>query len=506
MLSSSKHAGRKSSVSSGTTQQVSAPRLAAAATLLLGCATSLALSWPGELSWDSVMQLHDGRSGHYNPWHPPVMAWMLGAFDALVPGTGLFVVFNTVLFFASFASLLWLAKRPSWLVVALAMISTALPQVLVYQGIVWKDVLFADASVAGFVCLAHAAARCRVRRRWIFLITAFACLALATLARQNGIVALLFGLVALVFVARRIGQRWPGSLALGVGAAVSVSTLLLVANVLLEMRTEDAWSAPAQIRLLQLYDLTGEVKHDPALRLDGLAHANPKLMSLIRSDGVRLYTPVRNDTLIADPRLLSAFAATPPIAVSYQWLNVIIHHPADYLGVRTQVFRWVFLTPDIGQCMPYITGVTGPPRYLQELRVARPFRPQDGALGNYASMFLATPFYSHATYALLAVVLLVYLSRRRRPADIAIAGMLAGALVFTACFFVISIACDYRYLLFLDLSALTALFYCTCEITVMAGHAERGAKLARMGTSPAMTMEGGRDKKEGNRAEGFRGF
>jgi hypothetical protein len=421
------------------------------------------------------MQLHDGRSGHYNPWHPPVMAWMLALSDALVSGTGLFVVFDTVLFFASFASLLWLARRPSWLAVPVAAICIVLPQVLVYQGIVWKDVLFADAAVTGFVCLAHAAAHWRERRRWLFLPAAFICLALATLARQNGIVALIFGVIALVFVARRSGVRWPVSLALGASAAACVSIVLLVANVLLEMRTEDAWSAPAQIRLLQLYDLVGEVKRDPALRLERLDRANPKLIPLIRTDGVRLYTPVRNDTLVADQRLLSALAATAPAAVSSQWLDAMIQHPADYLAVRAQVFRWVFLTPDLSQCMPYITGVTGPPQYLKELGVARPFRPQDRALGNYAALFLPTPLYSHATYAVLALVLLAFLVWRRRPADIAMAAMLAGALVFTACFFVISIACDYRYLLFLDLSAFTGLFYFTttlCEERMQHGDTE----------------------------------
>jgi hypothetical protein len=432
--------------------------------LLLACIVSLILSWPGQLSYDSVMQLHDGRTGHYNPWHPPVMAWMLGVFDALVPGTGLFAVFDTVLFFAGFASLLWIARRSSWFVVPVAAITALLPQVFVYQGIVWKDVLFADASVAGFICLAHAAVRWRQRSRWIFLVSAFTCLALATLARQNGAVALAFGLAALVLVARRNGWRWPGSLALGGCAAVCVSAALLVASVLLEMRTEDAWSAPAQIRLLQLYDLTGVVKRDPALRLEMLAHANPKLMFLLRSDGVRLYTPVRNDTLVADQPLLRAFAATAPAAVASQWLDVIYHHPADYLAVRAQVFRQVLLTPDVTQCMPYITGVAGPQQYLQELGVARPFRPQDRALGNYAAWFLATPLYSHATYSALALVLLVFLLWRRGPADMAMAAMLAAALTFAACFFVISIACDYRYLVFLDLSALAALFYCAATI------------------------------------------
>ena len=41
-------------------------------------------------------------------------------------------------------------------------------------------------------------------------------------------------------------------------------------------------------------------------------------------------------------------------------------------------------------------------------------------------------------------------------ADLAVAGLLAGALLFTLTFVIISIACDYRYLLFLDLSAMAA--------------------------------------------------
>jgi hypothetical protein len=37
--------------------------------------------------------------------------------------------------------------------------------------------------------------------------------------------------------------------------------------------------------------------------------------------------------------------------------------------------------------------------------------------------------------------------------------MLIAAFAFTASFFVISIACDYRYLYFLDIAALAAVFY-----------------------------------------------
>ena len=46
-----------------------------------------------------------------------------------------------------------------------------------------------------------------------------------------------------------------------------------------------------------------------------------------------------------------------------------------------------------------------------------------------------------------------------RPGDAAMGFMLLGALGFTASFFIVSVACDYRYLYALDLSAMTAVFY-----------------------------------------------
>ena len=44
--------------------------------LTAGFTVVLALNWPGQVSYDSAMQLADGRSGQYDSWHPPVMAWL----------------------------------------------------------------------------------------------------------------------------------------------------------------------------------------------------------------------------------------------------------------------------------------------------------------------------------------------------------------------------------------------------------------------------------------------
>ena len=51
------------------------------------------------------------------------------------------------------------------------------------------------------------------------------------------------------------------------------------------------------------------------------------------------------------------------------------------------------------------------------------------------------------------------LLRRRRAADIAAAAMVAGGLAFAACFALISLACDYRYLYDLDLSVIAGTLY-----------------------------------------------
>ena len=47
----------------------------------------------------------------------------------------------------------------------------------------------------------------------------------------------------------------------------------------------------------------------------------------------------------------------------------------------------------------------------------------------------------------------------REPADVVMAALMASALAFAASFFLISIACDFRYLYFLDLAAMAGALY-----------------------------------------------
>ena len=430
-----------------------------AAILIAGWAAAIAVSWPGHLSYDSIIQLHDGRAGFYHSWHPPVMAWLLGLADAMLPGAGLFVVFDATMFFGALLLLSRCKASGSWFAAIAAAGFALLPPCLLYQGIVWKDVLFVDCAVAGFSCLALADARWdHVRARMAFIAVVLPLFVLAVLTRQNGMVVLAGGVLALGAMAKRRGGA--GTAVLYAGAASLVGVVLIVAaTTALDARSDHGQGPVSQLKLLRLYDITGAVAAQPSLPLEVLKAHAPALERLIRTDGARLYTPQRNDTLVVSKRLQHELANAEPGWLAAQWSDLVFNHPGLYLKVRSTVFGWVFLTPDIAQCRPVFVGIEGPAGEMADLGIVPRRSARDLALERYARAFMGTPFLSHGFYAGLAFFALALLARRRAPGDWAIIGMLSAAMVFTASFFVISIACDYRYLYFLDVAALTACFY-----------------------------------------------
>jgi hypothetical protein len=440
-----------------------APALVAGVFILTGWAATLAINWPGHLSYDSILQLQQGRSAVYNNWHPPVMAWLLGLGDALVPGAGLFVALDSVLAFGALAALLALRRAKAGWPAAIAALAIVLsPQLLLYQGIVWKDILFADAAVAGFAALAWAFARWDAMRiRTACLGLSFTLLTLAALTRQNGLVLLPCAGAALGWIAARHGlSRWSAA---GLGAGFLAGTLALTAcaTMLLNLRSDGNPGPQEQIRLLQAYDLAGALAKEPALPLTAL---DPTLAHVLRTGSARLYTPMRNDPIASAPDFQAAVGDADPGEVGAQWRLTMASHPWLYLRLRSAAFYWVFATPDIVAARPVFTGVEGPAPPLKALGIAPRRDARDHLLERYGKAFFGTPVFSHVTFAVLAAASLVLLLRRRRPADIAVAAMLAGAFAFTASFFFISISCDYRYLYPLDLSALAALLYLVADI------------------------------------------
>jgi len=424
-------------------------RRIASAILLFGFAAMLAMNAPGQLSYDSVSQLADGRAGVYNSWHPPVMAWLLGLFDRLVPGTLLFLIFQSLLLLGALLALLWLKPR-GWASAVLAAAIVAMPQWLLYQGEIWKDILFANAAIAGFAALAVYAQT----RRQAALALALLLLVLAASTRQNGLVLLPVAAVTTGVIARRQGvPGWRHGLLFLLAALV----LTAAVNLALAQHTDGGDGASAELRLGQSYDLAGALARKPGLVLP--LGADPELDRVLRSRGRALYTPLHNDPMAADPAVSRALTDPPDGVIAGAWRSLILDHPLLYLETRWAAFAAVLTTPDVLACHFAVIGVSGPPALLKRLSLTGGIRAQDQRLGDYAHLFFGTPVFSHLAWGGLALVLLVLLIRRGEPADLAVAGLLCGAFAFIITFAIISIACDYRYLVFLDLSAMAAALY-----------------------------------------------
>jgi hypothetical protein len=443
------------------------PALAlAAAIILAGGMVSVAVNWPGHLSPDSLWQLAQGRSGVYNSWHPPVMAWLLGLADGVIRGAPLFIAGNTALFCGGLLAFVGLEARPRLIILPLLALLMLSPLALLYQGEVWKDVLFADSALSGFAALAWASRLWSIpARRYGLIIVAFTLFTLAGLARQNGLVVPVCGALALAVIA--LPHASPGwgrvrAIAHGVIALALVLGSVALATFALTAHGDGKPENQNQLKRLQMYDLVGATHLDPDLSLAILHRRLPDLEDFVRHEAAPVYRAASSDNLedLPDGEVMMAPVGD---AAAQQWKALILERPWLYLRVRAGVFAATFLTPRSDRCPMFYVGVDGAdPERLRELKMQTRFDDRDDWENDYANALLRTPVFSHLFYAGLLVILLGITGRRwlrgeRPPEAPAVLAMGSAALLFAASFFIVSGSCDYRYLYFLDVAAMAVL-------------------------------------------------
>lgn len=426
--------------------------------LVLGFVLIAGLNFPGHIPFDTTTALWEGRTHVRMSWGPRMFSAILGFFDAIAPGTGLYAAASVLVLLLAWWALPRLTPRMSWAGPMVLALWLAVPHVLIMQGVLWRDVLFANLTVAAFVALA-AAARLweRLAVRMALLVLAAISLALAALVRQNGGVVIVAAALALAWTAR--GSGWVRAIAWGGGGfAFTLATALTFAA--LDPVHEPPGQASQSIGfvLLAHYDLAGALAEHPQRPLPQLEKAHPAAVLALRAAAPKVYSPQRVDFFDREPAMASFWRFDRPVTLA-AWRELIAADPLGYARRRLSVFRWVFLTPELPACGPIHLGVSGLPEVERKLGLQDGPNLQSARLWTYAHAWFATPFYSHLSYAVLAAAVLAFLLARRRPQDIPIAALMAGGLTFTATFFVLSIACDYRYLYALDLAAITGSLY-----------------------------------------------
>ena len=452
-------AGQSTDVAATVHRKVlSSPRVAWGCLLILGFSLIAGLNFPGQVPFDTTTALWEGRTHVRMSWGPPMFSAVLGVFDAILPGTALYAAASLLVLLVTWFVLPVLTTRMSWTGPALLALWLTVPHILIMQGILWRDVLFANLTVAGFVALAVAARLWRrPTLRFGVLAAAAVSLALAALVRQNGGVVIVAAAAALAWTARRGG--WTRAMAWGAGGFACTLAIALTLTALDPVHEPPGKrSHTVGFVLLAHYDIAAALADEPARPLPRLESIHPAAVQALRAAAPKVFSPQRVDFFDRDPAMKSFWQFKRPLMLA-AWRDLIGADPVGYARRRLSIFRWVFLTPDLAACAPLHLGVSGLPVVEHELGLRDGPYLQSARLWTYAQGWFATPFYSHLSYAGLATAVLVFLLVRRRPEDIPIAALMAGALLFAATFLVLSIACDYRYLYALDLAAITGSLY-----------------------------------------------
>ena len=414
------------------------PWAACLAAALAGCGLTVAVFWPGFMSYDSVEQLGQARAGTVTDWHPPVMAVLWGWLDRVVSGPGGMLLFHNLVFWAGLGlavhSLLPRTRAAGLVVLALG----ALPVVFGLLSTVWKDVGMGAAVLFGaaFVLLA------RRTGRPAWLVPAALAFLYGLAARKNAATALLplFAWAGVVLVRDR-PRPWLRGWALGAAALVVAQGLVMGANHLL-VRSPPTF----QLQTILIHDLVGvslrarEVKLPPWIMepqpytLEDLAktYTADNLVAIFCSTTARQIPQTKDPAHWAE---LQRF-----------WLQTVREHPGAWLAHRAAFFS-ALLGVD-RSCYPFHDGIIGNDLGI-EFHPGPVSRRAMAALHALENSLLFRPWVWLA--ALLALMAAAALLGRQVGVVVTLG---TSGVLYLLPYFVVGPTCDFRYAWWTVLSAL----------------------------------------------------
>ena len=214
----------------------------------------------------------------------------------------------------------------------------------------------------------------RTGRRWAFLAGAVLLLAVASQVRQNGIIVAFVGAIAVGWIAGAtqvgLGRRLRRGLAWGVGGFLAVAvTGQTLTTLSIPPHSPPDPGVKTGLRIVQNYDLIGAAALDPHYKLSIMSAADPVATAMIAQRAPLEYSGRRVDFIDRDQALTDALWNVPAEAANRQWVDLILRHPALYLRVRWEDFRWVFAPPAIDWCLPIYVGVDAPANKMDPLKL-----------------------------------------------------------------------------------------------------------------------------------------
>jgi hypothetical protein len=404
--------------------------LALAALIAAGYGLTLRIFYPGILTYDAKFVYEDIAKGVLGDWQSPVMTVLWGVIDPVAPGAGSMFLLIATSYWLGFGLLAFaLARRSTRLAPVLPLLAL-MPPAFVFVGIIWRDMLFANAWLLA-AAIAFAAAECGARLRVPAQILALALCGFGVLLRPNALIA---APILGAYIVWPTQMSWKRTAILLVPAIAGFFALVQVVYY-------GALGATRQhpLHSLMVFDLGG-ISHFSKENQFPVTWSEPESALLLNT----CYQPTQWDIYWRlDPcdfvmRKLEGeekLFGTP--AITEAWARAVMHHPLAYLGHRT-AFMWNFLWGN------------NPTMWLADVErpteTVFPDRPAFLALVFLHDMLKLTPLFRTGSWLLVCLIVCGFAWRRRETPEGAFAlGVCGSAAVYVLSFFAVGVASDFRY-------------------------------------------------------------
>lgn len=404
--------------------------LAVAALIAAGYGLTLAIFYPGIMTYDAKFVYEDIAKGVLGDWQSPVMTVLWGFIDRIAPGAGSMFLLIATSYWLSFGLLAFaLARRSSRLALLLPLLALT-PPTFVFVGIIWRDVLFATIWLLAAATV-FAAAECDARFRMPVQIAALALCALGVLLRPN---ALMAAPILAAYIAWPRQMSWKRTVILFIPAMVGFFALVQVVYY-------GALGATRQhpVQSIMIFDLGG-ISHFTGQNQFPVTWSEPESALLLNS----CYQPTQWDIywrlepcdfVMRKVEREQKLFGTP--AISEAWAHAVTRHPLAYLRHRTGLM-WNFLAGN--NMTMWLADVERPADNVF------PYRPAFAALVRVHDWLKPTPLFRAGSWLLVSIVVCGFAWRRRQTPEGAFAlGVCGSATVYVLSFFFVGVASDFRY-------------------------------------------------------------
>jgi hypothetical protein len=402
-------------------------RLIVGLVALAGFALTLAVYYPGVMTFDAKYIYADVVTGFRGDWQSPVMTELWRFVDPLAPGPASIFIFMTALYWSAFGVLGLALARTSLLAAILPLVFAAMPPAFLLAGIIWRDVLFA----ALWLLAAALVLVGRESRAFAFVqMVALALVAVGVLLRLNAIFA---APVLVAYILWPNGFRWKRTALLLLPLAVAFFALTqIVYYGVLDAKRQHALHSILVLDLGGISSVTGENQFPGSWSASDSARivevCEPK-----EWDNYWTRDPCK--FVMAQLEVRDGLFGTS--ALSRAWLNSVMAHPLAYAQHRLAFF-WHFLAGD--NLTMWVIDVE------DQSKVPLAGKPAFLFVKSLNDALKPTPLMRPGVW-LLACIAICALAWRRRatPAGAFALGVAGSAVVYVFTYLAVGVASDFRF-------------------------------------------------------------